>query len=164
MEIRKADFDDLEEILKIYDGARKFMCEKGNPTQWAGGYPYIDVIEDDIKAGQLYVVEENGELYGVFAFIKGDDPDYAKIDGAWLNSLPYATIHRVASAGKRGGMVAECVKYCLNESDNLKIDTHENNIPMQKSLERLGFVHCGKVYIERAGERIAYQLYNGDRS
>ena len=55
-------------------------------------------------------------------------------------------------------MMAECVKYCLGVCDQLRIDTHEDNLPMQRSLERLGFVRCGKVYIERAGERIAFQL------
>ena len=161
MNVTKANRDQLDEILAIYDGARKFMRESGNPTQWAGGYPYVDVITDDIDAGQLYVIEENGELLGVFAFITKPDPDYEHIDGAWLNSLPYAAIHRVASAGKRGGMVAACVEYCLGQINNLKIDTHEDNLPMQKALERIGFVRCGKVYIARAGERVAYQIYKG---
>lgn len=159
MNVIKAKRDQLDEILAIYEGARQFMRESGNPTQWAGGYPYIDVITDDIDAGQLYVIEENGELFGVFAFITEPDPDYVHIDGAWLNSLPYAAIHRVASAGKRGGMVAACVEYCLSRINNLKIDTHEDNIPMQKALERIGFVRCGKVHIAHAGERIAYQIY-----
>ena len=159
MQVQKAKHEQIEEILKIYEGARAFMRESGNPTQWQGGYPYPDVVENDVNKGQLYVICEENEIYGVFAFIKEDDPDYANIDGAWLNSLPYAAIHRVASAGKRGGIVAACVEYCLTQINNLKIDTHEDNIPMQKSLERIGFSKCGKVYIARAGERIAYQLY-----
>lgn len=161
MTVRRATLADLGEILNIYETARSFMRENGNPTQWQGGYPYPDVIEDDIARGQLYVIDEDGELYGVFAFIRHPDPDYARIDGAWLNSLPYAAIHRVASAGKRGGIMRVCVEYCLTQVNNLKIDTHEDNIPMQKSLERLGFSRCGKVHIERAGERIAYQLFKG---
>ena len=159
MQIQKATSNQIDEILKIYEGARSFMREQGNPTQWQGGYPYPDVVQSDIQKGQLYVICEENEIYGVFAFIKEDDPDYAKIDGAWLNSLPYGVIHRVASAGKRGGIVADCVEYCLTQINNLKIDTHEDNIPMQKSLERIGFSKCGKVYIARAGERIAFQLY-----
>ena len=55
-------------------------------------------------------------------------------------------------------LVAE-VEDVLNRFPNLKIDTHEDNIPMQNALARLGFTRCGKVYIARAGERIAYQLY-----
>jgi RimJ/RimL family protein N-acetyltransferase len=159
MQVQKATLDQIDEILRIYEGARAFMRENGNPSQWQGGYPYPDVVKDDIEKSQLYVLCEGAELYGVFAFIKEDDPDYARIDGAWLNSRPYAAIHRVASAGKRTGIVAACVEYCLTQINNLKIDTHEDNIPMQKSLERIGFSRCGKVNIARAGERIAYQLY-----
>lgn len=158
MEIRKAKKEDLPEILKIYEGARAFMKQNGNPTQWGNEYPQAEIIAEDVRLGRLYVICESCELFGVFAFIKGPDKDYNYIDGAWLNSLPYYAIHRVASAGKRGGMMAECVKYCLGVCNQLRIDTHEDNLPMQRSLERLGFVRCGKVYIERAGERIAYQL------
>ena len=68
-------------------------------------------------------------------------------------------MHRVASAGKKGGMLKVAIEYCLKETNNLKIDTHEDNLPMQNALARLGFIRCGKVYITRAGERIAYQLY-----
>lgn len=159
MTVRKATFGDLEEILKIYEGARGFMRKNGNPTQWQGGYPYPEVVRADIESGVLHVIEEDGELYGVFAFIMTGDPDYANIDGAWLNDLPYAVIHRVASAGKKGGMLRVCIEYCLSKANNLKIDTHEDNIPMQNGLLRLGFARCGKVYLTRAGERIAYQLY-----
>ena len=158
MEIRKAKNEDLPDILGIYDGARAFMKENGNPTQWGNEYPQTEIINEDIRLGQLYVICEKSELFGVFAFIKGPDRDYDYIDGEWLNSLPYFAIHRVASAGKRGGMMALCVEYCLGICENLRIDTHEDNLPMQRSLERLGFKRCGKVYIERAGERIAYQL------
>lgn len=158
MEIRKARQGELSEILGIYEGARAFMRKSGNPTQWGDNYPAEEVLAKDIELGQLYVICEEDELFGVFAFIEGPDKDYNYIDGAWLNSLPYYAIHRVASAGKRGGMMAECVKYCLGVCDQLRIDTHEDNLPMQRSLERLGFVRCGKVYIERAGERIAFQL------
>lgn len=158
MEVRKARHNELGAILDIYEGAREFMRKNGNPTQWGDGYPHPDTVKADISEGRLHVICENDELFGVFAFINGRDPDYDCIDGEWLNSLPYAAIHRVASAGKRGGMMAICVEYCLNVCPNLKIDTHADNLPMQRSLERLGFTRCGIVYIERAGERIAYQL------
>ena len=39
---------------------------------------------------------------------------------------------------------------------NIRIDTHEKNLTMQKALARQGFVRCGLVRL-REGERIAYQ-------
>ena len=39
MEIRKAVPKDLDIILKMYEEARRFMAENGNPNQWINGYP-----------------------------------------------------------------------------------------------------------------------------
>ena len=43
---------------------------------------------------------DDRKLAAVFAYIEGNDPTYSDIfDGAWLNNLPYAVVHRLASAG-----------------------------------------------------------------
>ena len=39
MKIRQAKSQEISEIMKIYDTARQFMKEHGNPTQWNPGYP-----------------------------------------------------------------------------------------------------------------------------
>lgn len=159
MQVRKATFDEIKNILSIYASARAFMRESGNPTQWSANYPDEQTVREDIASGRLHLLCEDNTIYGVFALLGDGDRDYDVIDGAWLNSLPYAAMHRVASAGLRGGVVAECVKFCLESFSDVRIDTHEDNLPMQRALEKIGFVRCGKVYITRAGERIAYHLH-----
>ena len=37
--IRLAVQTDLKQILEIYDWARRFMAENGNPTQWGTSHP-----------------------------------------------------------------------------------------------------------------------------
>lgn len=161
MKARKALPEETDKIFEIYANARKFMSENGNPTQWDNGYPDKLTVKDDIESDRLYVIEEDGNLLCVFSVFSDGETDYDNIEGAWLNSLPYIALHRVASAGKRGGMVAECVSFVMREfnCNDIRIDTHENNIPMKRSLERIGFIRCGKVNITRAGERIAYHLH-----
>ena len=39
MHIRKAEPDDLNEIMGIYKIAQDFMIESGNPNQWGHFYP-----------------------------------------------------------------------------------------------------------------------------
>ena len=39
MRIRKTTLNDLEPVMAMYDYARKFMQEHGNPNQWINGYP-----------------------------------------------------------------------------------------------------------------------------
>ena len=46
--IRPAQVEDLDEILKIYEFAKKFMADTGNPTQWVGNYPQRELLEEDI--------------------------------------------------------------------------------------------------------------------
>ena len=97
-------------------------------------------------------------IQAVFALIPGDDPTYGYIDGSWLNDAPYAAIHRVASSGKRKGVLQECLDYCIAKHQNLRIDTHFDNKIMQHLLEKYGFQRCGTIYLENGDPRIAYQL------
>ena len=50
--VRKAQENDLEEILFIYDKARAFMRANGNKGQWRNGYPSRSVLEYDIEQGR----------------------------------------------------------------------------------------------------------------
>ena len=83
--IRKAEYADIKRALDIYDSARRFMRSRGNAVQWVNGYPSEGLLRADVAAGQLYVMEDAGGVYAVFAFIIGDDPTYQVIDGAWLD-------------------------------------------------------------------------------
>ena len=157
MEIRNARAEEIEKIMEIYDGAREFMCKAGNPTQWSN-YPPRELIEDDIKREKLYVCDDDGEIAGVFYFSVESDPTYEKIyEGNWLNDNDYAVMHRVAVAKQGRGVISFCFDYCMSRCRDLKIDTHEDNIPMQRALEKNGFKYCGIIYIDTGDARIAYQ-------
>lgn len=157
MNIRQTAPAELDAVMRIYDGARAFMAKAGNPSQWTGGYPWRDLIEEDIALGRSYVCEEDGRLYAVFALIAGEEPDYAVIDGAWLDDLPYRTLHRVASTGERRGMTDIIVEWSLARCANLRADTHEDNLPMQRAFLRNGFRRCGTIWLAAGGPRVAYQ-------
>ena len=38
----------------------------------------------------------------------------------------------------------------------MRIDTHEDNKPMQGALKKFGFRECGVIHLERGAERIAF--------
>lgn len=155
--IRPAQKQDLEAIEKVYTAAKAFMRSTGNLTQWSGGYPQRALLESDIEKKQLFVWEDRG-IHGVFAFILGADPTYAYIeDGSWPNGNPYGTIHRIASDGTGKGLVARALAFALQYTDEVRADTHRDNLPMQHVLEKNGFVRCGIIYLENGDPRIAYQ-------
>ncbi len=158
MEIRKADINDLDAIMKIYDCARDYMVKNNNPTQWGDGYPERELLEDDIQKQQCYVCLENGIIHGVFVFIIGIDATYIVIeDGAWINDEPYGTIHRIASDGMVHGIFKQSIDFCKEQVDNLRIDTHEDNKTMQHLILKNGFTRCGIIYVRDGSGRIAYQ-------
>jgi len=158
MQIQKAVPKDLQTILSIYESARQFMRQQGNHKQWVGGYPSKELMETDIQNGNCYVCTEEGQIVGVFCYFPGPDPTYANIyDGQWRNDDPYGVIHRIAVAQHRKGVADACYRFALEQCPNLRIDTHEDNIPMQRSLAKNGFHRCGIIYLENGDPRIAYQ-------
>ena len=158
MHVRKTRKEDLPRIAEIYKQAKKFMKENGNPTQWKGDYPNEFDAEQDIEKGIGYVCVDGEDVVGVFAFIEGVDPTYVHIyDGAWLDDKPYAAIHRIAVSARGKGVAGFCFNECFKRCNNLKIDTHEDNIPMQKALTKNGFCYCGVIYLPNGEKRIAYQ-------
>ena len=106
---------DLPQILKIYAHARAVMKASGNPTQWGDDFPPQELLEEDIDSNRLFLYVVNGQIEAVFAFILGADPTYAAIeDGQWLDdTLPYGTVHRLASAGKHKGVASAVLDLSL---------------------------------------------------
>ena len=160
MIIRKAGFNDLESIRLIYQSARKFMSENGNPNQWGNVNPPLSRTEDDLRENNLYVVEDDNDILAVFYYKIGDDPTYRIIyDGSWLNDSCYGVIHRIAVSDKaRGkGIAGLCFDFAYSKCKNLRIDTHKDNIPMQRALAKHGFKKCGIIHLANGDERIAFQ-------
>ena len=146
--IRPATSFDIPRALTIYDSARQFMRRSGNAVQWVNGYPSEALLRADIAAGQLYVMEDAGGVYAVFAFIIGDDPTYQAIDGAWLDDgTPYGTLHRLGSDGTHTGVLSDAVDWAWGRIPHLRADTHEANHPMRRCLERAGFVYTGVITV-----------------
>lgn len=158
MEIRRSTKNDIDEVLKIFEVARKFMKDSGNPNQWKDSYPEITLIESDIENNISFVCVDEGKIVGTFVYFEGEEPTYADIhNGQWLNDEPYGVVHRVASAAGKRGVASFCLNWSFGQCRNLKIDTHRDNIPMHNLLNKNGFYRCGIIYLKDGDERIAYQ-------
>ena len=159
MEIRKTKLSEINTVMKIYEAARNFMKQTGNPNQWGDNRPEQSKIETDINAGNSYVCVDEGRLLGAFTYIFGEeDPTYAYVEnGQWLNDRPYGVMHSVASLASGKGVGRFCINWALEQSGNVRIDTHEDNKVMQSLLEKMGFTHCGTIYLENGDPRLAFQ-------
>jgi hypothetical protein len=160
MEVKKAVFEDIDTILNIVDEARKIMRANGNMTQWGNGYPSSEIILNDINLDQAFVCVSGEEIVGYFCFIKGDDPDpnYHIIEaGAWLDDAPYGVIHRLASGRKARGIARTAFDFAFSAINNIRVDTHHDNLPMQNFLRKDGFAYCGIIYVGDGTPRDAFQ-------
>ena len=149
-------------MLEIYEGARAFMAETGNPRQWGPNrWPPEELLRQDIAAGDSYVCEEDGKVVGTFYYVFGPDvePTYAEItDGAWRDPSPYGVVHRIATDHSVRGIGSFCVNWAYEQCHHLRIDTHTDNKVMQGMLGKLGFVHCGTIYVhEDRDPRLAFE-------
>lgn len=163
MDIRQSTMQDLERIMEIYAHARAFMKEHGNPNQWGPtNWPPKELICEDIRGGHSFVcVNEADEVIGTFFYIYGDEiePTYREItEGAWKDARPYGAVHRIASDGSQKGIGSFCLNWAYAQCGHLRIDTHGDNHVMQNMLKKLGFVHCGTIYVrEDHDPRLAFE-------
>lgn len=159
MFLRLATREDLPAIERIYEDARIYMRENGNPNQWNGLHPNGEDALAGIKEGTSYVCEDSGEVVATFYFkMNANDPTYHSIyDGEWKSDTPYAVIHRIAVKHHGRGIIDFCFDECFRMFPNIRIDTHRDNIPMQKCLVRHGFEYCGIIHLANGDERLAYQ-------
>ena len=115
----------------------------------------------DMEAGKSYVCVHEDRIVGTFFFDLGEDvePDYRRIEGGkWLDDSAYGVVHRIAGDGSVKGIGAFCLDWAFRQCGHLRIDTHEDNVVMQNLLHKLGFTHCGTIYVEKDRDpRLAYE-------
>lgn len=157
--IRKAETEEIARIMELLEYGREKMRANGNTEQWSNGNPKQELVEEDIREGNSYIVEENGMSIATFAFIEGPDATYSTIyEGEWIEkSLPYHVIHRMASMHHVHGIFEEILDFCFARCSNIRVDTHRDNRIMRNALAKQGFKYCGIIYLLDGSERLAYQ-------
>ncbi len=157
--IRKSTPNDIDLILRMYDHSRSVMRADGNMAQWVG-YPTREDIEEDIRRGVSYIVDD----LGTFALVPGIEPTYAYIDhGRWVSpDRPYCTLHRLAAMPGTHGIADIAFRFAKEQSDYLRVDTHHSNRPMHHILDKEGFVYCGIIYMPDGSPRDAYEWWRYD--
>ncbi|EEH98604.1 GNAT family N-acetyltransferase [Clostridium tertium] len=164
MIFRKSTEKDLKNIMKIINEAKAFL-KNNKVDQWQNGYPNEGVILKDIRNNISYVLEDTGEIIGTTSLSFDVEETYNNIyEGKWISNGKYAVIHRIAVSNNinRKGIGTEIIKkseeICLSKGiKNIKIDTHEDNLIMQKLLEKNSFKYCGVIYLLDGSKRIAFE-------
>lgn len=154
MNIRKATAADLDGIEKIYDDIHTAE-ERGEQTiGWIRDvYPVRATAEAGLQRGDLYVMEEDGELLGT-AIINDIQVDVYK-DGKWDHEAAddeVCVLHTlvISPYAKGRGCGRTFVKfyedYALQHGRHeLRIDTNERNAAARAMYKKLGYKEIGIV-------------------
>lgn len=149
-------------MMAIVAQAQAYLAAQGI-DQWQDGYPGEDVLREDIDAARGYVLVEDDAVCAIATIDFGGEPTYDVIyDGAWNTQTPYACLHRVAvDAALRGKGAADALVAAAEAVvrarglSGVRVDTHRQNVVMQRMLARNGYRSCGVIYLESGAERIA---------
>ena len=154
MDIVVAQPGHVDAVVAITEQARANMAAMGI-DQWQCGYPDRSTWEADVAAGAAYVALDEGRVVAVFRYADEPEAAYETLEGEWLTDGPYATVHRCAvDPTCRGrGIIGEL------------FDTHADNAPMRRAVEKFGFIPCGDITLREGPEagapRIAFEKVLG---
>ncbi|MFD0898360.1 GNAT family N-acetyltransferase [Loigolactobacillus binensis] len=166
--LRQAKTTDLPVIMKIINEAKAYLKQQ-NVDQWQHGYPEQSDLSADVAAGDNYVLVRYDVIVATATLLHGIDENYKVIEqGSWRGdpAATYTSIHRIAvAAGYRGQHLSETlitnlltVSLQLGYND-VRIDTHPENLGMQHVIKQNGFDYRGIIYMHEPKEpRYAYQL------
>jgi len=147
--IRKATFDDVNSIMKI---VQETIVEMGNynNTQWDENYPQKSNFIEDINKGELYVIDEDGELGGFACINKVEPEEYKNL--TWKLDVTALVIHRMAVNAKfrRKGIGSRLINFAdkLAQGQNIKLlktDTYSLNTKMQGLFKKCGYTYVGEI-------------------
>lgn len=164
---RLAVKEDLNRMTAMVNQAKAAFQARGI-DQWQKGEPNETDLAASIEEGRIRVLEEEGRVAAMITLQEGADPSYGQIDGAWLNDRPYVGFHRVCVEEALRGRGLAARLFSLSEDyvrslgyENIRIDTHPDNLPMQRALAKSGYRLCGSIHLAGGAEdgalRLAFQ-------
>jgi len=161
---RKTETADLPQVMAIIKEAQIYFKEN-QIDQWQHNYPNLETIQNDIVQDHSYVLVHKQQIIATAAVSFDGEKTYNQIQqGEWLTQNPYAVIHRLAVANSFKGqgvftsILNPIEKLCCEQGIfSIKIDTHEHNLSMQRSLKKNGFSYCGVIYLEDGSKRVAWE-------
>lgn|GEM_PF-150590 len=158
---RIANESDRESILEIYIEGSNALKEDG-VDQWQDNYvPSFKDIDEHLGI-DLYVLEYHKRVVSTVCLVEGIDEDYENIKGKWNTSIPYISIHKVATSNTykkqyfAKKMMCYVENFALRKKCDLRIDTHKDNIKMKNFIISCGYKYTGEVILQGKLERLAY--------
>ena len=150
MIIRKANKEDLENIMKMYKSCVTGMVKNGI-DQWDDAYPNTEIISEDLNAGTYYVAEMDKTIIGGVNIDRNQDDTYLALD--WQDkSDSFFVVHRLGvkeefwnkKIGKDLMLFTE--KLVIEKGlKSIRLDTYSGNPKAMEFYIRLGYTELGAI-------------------
>ena len=151
--IRAATEADLPKVAQIYEEILDLEEQTGvTTTNWQRGkYPTQDSAREAFAAGTLYVMEEEGDLFGCVNLNGVQLPEYDAIPWSFAADRDQVmVIHTLCIHPAHGGrghgreMVAFCEETARSQGKTvIRLDTWEGNVPANRLYPSLGYRFAG---------------------
>ena len=146
--IRKAAASDIDAVEKIYDELHQAEEDGTATIGWLRGiYPVRATAEAALKRGDLFVLEEDGEILGAGIINRIQVDVYA--GAPWEHEVPedqVCVLHTlvISPRAKRRGLGKKFACFyeeyaAENGCTELRIDTNERNQPARAMYKSLGY-------------------------
>ena len=132
-----------------------FGSNKNQETQRA-----IELAKIQFPEMEFYDIEANPENLKEYINSCFGNKDGSPSIAQYEYNEPYVTIHRIASDQTIRGIFHVAMEECKKYANNIRIDTHKDNVVMQWALEKYDFQHCGVIYLANGEPREAFQWVN----
>lgn len=145
---RKATYEDIDKIAKIYDKAHTLEEQGLTTTGWQRAiYPTRETAEKSVEAGDMFVMETEGQIVACGRINKEQVDVYADVE--WSYDAPddeVMVLHTlvVDSDCKGKGYGTQFVDFYERYSFEkgcryLRIDTNERNTQARRLYKKLGY-------------------------
>ncbi|AFM41151.1 acetyltransferase [Desulfosporosinus acidiphilus SJ4] len=147
--LRRAIINDIPQIMAIIRETILEMHSYQN-YQWDENYPQQSDFEVDIRAGNLFVKEREGNLAAFICVNRVEPEEYSTLQ--WSSPQEGMVIHRMSVHPnyRRCGLASELMQFAetLAQSLNfsyLKTDTNSKNEKMKSLFQKCGYRFVGEI-------------------
>lgn len=146
--IRQAAANDVAAIAATYDQLLQHESQQGSHSNWQQGvYPTADSAGQAVQAGEMYVLEQDGEILASMVLNKNQAAEYQKMPWQYAaDDAQVLVIHTLcippshAGQGLASQMLAFAKDFAKNAQCRvIRLDTYAHNEPAKKLYQKHGF-------------------------
>ncbi len=146
--IRKATLADVAAIVQTYTQLLEHEQANGSTSNWQQDiYPTAQSAEQAINNGEMYVLEQNGQIVASVVLNNRQAPEYQQMP--WLYAAEdnqVLVIHTlcIPPAQSGQGLATQMLEFAKNMAQNnncqvIRLDTYAHNEPAKSLYQKHGF-------------------------